>query len=192
MRNIFVVYVLFESLSTLFVLHSLMENRFTDLAAGNALHCCDMAGRHSAVFLCCRSADLISYFHPCPPSTWHLQQPFVSPRLTDSSPYYTYAGETTGVVSHNSSYAGQAVCSILVLYTVRPLPSSSFGKALSWGSVCLINALRGRNNRMDLTHEPPVTYVTTMDAAASLDNMGSPTRRYVLNLPFAEHSEQGC
>jgi hypothetical protein len=50
----------------------------------------------------------------------HLQQPFVPPRLTDSSPYYTYAGETTDVVSRNSSYAGKAVYSILVFYTVRP------------------------------------------------------------------------
>jgi len=44
-----------------------------------------------------------------------------SPRLTDSSPYdYAYAGETTGMVSHNPSYAGKAVCSILVFHAVRP------------------------------------------------------------------------
>jgi hypothetical protein len=42
------------------------------------------------------------------------------PRLTDSSPYYIYSGEATGVVSRNASYAGQAVCSILVFYAVRP------------------------------------------------------------------------
>lgn len=44
---------------------------------------------------------------------------------------------------------------------------------------------------MDLSNELPVTYVTTVDAA-SLDNVGEPTRRYVLTLPFAEQSEQGC
>jgi len=96
------------------------------------------------------------------------------------------------MVSRNASYAGQAVCPIFVLYTVRPLSSFFFRETLPWGSVCLINTLRGRNNRMDLsTSEPPVTYVTTVDAA-SPDGMGSPTRRYVLTLPFAELNEQGC
>ena len=109
-----------------------------------------------------------------------------SSRLTDSSPYYTNAGSTTDVVSSNSSYAGQAVCSILVFHAVRPYLLFSFGKTLSWGSVCLINAFRGRNNRMDLSNEPPMTYIT------SLDSLGSPTRRYVLTLPFVEPSEQRC
>jgi hypothetical protein len=46
---------------------------------------------------------------------------------------------------------------------------------------------------MDLSNEPPVTYVTTMPVdAASLDSMGSPTRRYVVTLPFVEHSEERC
>ncbi len=58
-------------------------------------------------------------------------------------------------------------------------------------SVCLINAFWGhRNNRMDLSNEPPVTYVTTR-GASSLDSMGSPTRRYVLSLPFPDQ-EQSC
>ena len=42
-----------------------------------------------------------------------------SPRLTDSSPYYTNAGKTTDVVTSNSSYVGQAVCSIPVFHAVR-------------------------------------------------------------------------
>ena len=152
--------------------------------------------RHSALSLCCRSADLISYFHPYAPSNVaSCNNRFAPPRLTDGSLYYTYTGETTGVVSRNSSYAGQAVCSILVLYTVRPLPSFSFGKTLSWGSVCLINTFRGRNNRMDLIlNEPPVTYVTRyVDAEVALIIHEPPTRRYVLTfLHLPEHSEQGC
>ena len=79
---------------------------------------------------------------------------------------------------------------VLSLYFTLYAPAF-FGKTLSWGSVCLINALWGRNNRMDLTSEPPTTFVTTMDGA-SLDSMGSPTQRYVLTLPFAERSEQRC
>jgi len=64
---------------------------------------------------------------------------------------------------------------------------------LSWGSVCLIDAFRGRNNRMDLSDEPPVTYVTTVPVdTASLDDMDSLTRRYVLTLPLEEDSEQRC
>jgi hypothetical protein len=73
MRNIFVVCVLSESLSALFESHNLTENR----SAAIALHYCDMAGRHSALFLCSLSVDLISYFYQCAPSTWYLQQPFV-------------------------------------------------------------------------------------------------------------------
>jgi hypothetical protein len=72
-----------------------------------------------------------------------------------------------------------------------PLLSFYSGKTLSWGSVRLINAFRGRNNRIDLNNEPRATYVTSVDAA-SLDSMGSPTRRYVLTLPSVEHGEERC
>ena len=71
----------------------------------------------------------------------------------------------------------------------------SFGQTLSWGSVCLINAFRGRNNRMDLSNEPPTTYVTTVpvDTESPADDMDSLTRRYVLTQPSVEHdNEQSC
>jgi len=101
------------------------------------------------------------------------------------------------VVSRNSSYAGQALCFILVFYTVRrPCLPSSFQAnppVMPVGVLyVLINAfIRVRNNRMDLDNEPPVAYVTTADGA-SLNSTGSPTRRFVLTLPLAEHSEEVC
>jgi len=45
-----------------------------------------------------------------------------------------------------------------------------------------------RNNRIELTTEPPVTYISTINA--SLDGVGSPMRRYVFSVHFPDQEQQ--
>jgi hypothetical protein len=163
------------------------------LAAGIALHCCNMAGRHSALSLCFLSVGFISYFHPCAPSTWHLQQsPVPTTDRQLSSLHIRRGNNRCGIPQFKLCWASCMFYPCILHCT--PLPSFLFGQTLSWGFVCLIDDFRGRNNRMDLSNEPPMTYVTTVPVdTASLDGMGSLTRRYVLTLPFEEEgSEQRC
>ncbi|KAF8494842.1 hypothetical protein F5888DRAFT_605805 [Russula emetica] len=89
-------------------------------------------------------------------------------------------------------------CAVSLLILYLSFTYAHPGKPQMWypaiqamlGKLYILSLYFTLNNRMDLTNDPPVpvTYVTTVGA----DNMGSPTQRYVVTLPFAEQSEQGC
>jgi hypothetical protein len=105
-----------------------------------------------------------------------------SPQLTHKP--FGSKGETTSVEPRNSSYAGKAVCIIIIFYTVR-LPH------LGASVVGLYLTLEDRNNRMDLTEtqEPPVTYVSTFNNM-SLNGMGSPRQRYAFSVQLTDREQQ--
>lgn len=90
-------------------------------------------------------------------------------------------------------------CAVALLILYLTFTHAHPGKPQMWypaiqamlGKLYVLSLFFTLNNRMDLAAEPPMTYVTTM-GAAPLDSMSSPTRRFILTLPFTEQSVEGC
>ena len=78
---------------------------------------------------------------------------------------------------------------ILSLFFTLYVPTPFWRPGLRYSNSCVTDCLGDRNNRMDLTNEPPVTYVSTVNA--SLDGVGSPAQRYVFSV-HCQPLEQAC
>ncbi|KAI9512131.1 hypothetical protein F5148DRAFT_96949 [Russula earlei] len=88
------------------------------------------------------------------------------------------------------------ICAVALLIKYIAFTNAHPGKPQMWyatiqamlGKLYVLSLYSTLNNRIDLTNEPPVTYVSTING--SLDGIGSPMQRYVFSVHFPDREQQ--
>jgi len=87
-------------------------------------------------------------------------------------------------------------CAVALLIKYVAFTEAHPGKPQMWyaaiqamlGKLYILSLYSTLNNRIDLTTEPPVTYISTINP--SLGGVGSPMQRYVFSVHFPDQEQQ--